>query len=241
MPELNWIAIWPIISLVIGFIFYYYKLEEKKVQKWEDDYFTQLLVPFYRQNRNRSIFDVKDSDIKDFMAPEMISDKEYVPSYIFQLIKQQRYDDVHKVLIVDYINNYPSLKQIISSTGKRLKNVAILFIQFFLIFAFACSLVLSIFIMIYSLSSIINGIRLGDIASVLRMLSVLIFLVLLMALLLFALKKNDKKDYTDCYSLDEEVVESLIESRLKAYGKISKSLIIFGQPQQDEDDNEAPD
>ena len=218
---------WIMLTAITGFLYYFYKKETAKLEKWQDEYFYEILVPFrmeYLKNVSMSI--------REYINKIDIYNKGYVPSYMFHLVKQNKYEEIRQILIVDYEHNYPSLKRTSFKSLTKFMNVVNFFKEFVMIFMFAICL-FNFFLFTYLILLEVHHFWQSNMWSTINIygIEVLIIWMLAVFLLLFILGCRYillyfcKKDFTDCYSSKKEIVDKIIKQKIKIYGEIESKLI----------------
>lgn len=211
---------WFIIIAFAGFIFYYYRKEMNKYEKWQDKYVKYVLVPFHLQHlKNPSL------DIKTFIGKVEIYENVYIPSYIHYLYKINDFEGMRKILIVDWDTKNPSQKNLSSLAQSKVAGAISYGFEFLIIFMFSLTIpfvLISLFALILEL--IISWGNLSWNEQICRSLYVFLASIILLAVLIFTLRRT-RKVYSCCYSAQIKVIKRVVKRKKNNYKKISKDLI----------------
>ena len=147
---------WFLVIAVGGLFLYFYRKEEERLNKWQQDYFNEILVPFHLECLKNP-----HNCVGRFLYENNIYDKVYVPTYIFYLEKKKSYEKLQKIMIVDYEKNYPSTNQIFFISQKKGLSVFLFFLQLLMFFTFAYSFMLIVYAFTNFISYIIERVPQG--------------------------------------------------------------------------------
>jgi len=199
-----------IIVAIVGAIYYFYKKENAKREKWESLYLNKILVPFHLRYLKKSFINTQK-----FLKKIDLYDKGYVPNYVFYLLILNDFDTIFKVLLVDYEWNSYTQKQLHSRSQSKTLNLIMYFVEWMLILLFVFSLLI-VFIMGLSFFILfINGtLQFPEYTNSIITMPILIVLCFFIPQLLKIIQSND-----DGYSTDVKTIKNSIEIRVKYYEK----------------------
>ncbi|UEL48092.1 hypothetical protein [Terrisporobacter hibernicus] len=158
----------------------------------------------------------------------------YIPSYIFYLEDKNEKELLHKVLIVDYRNNFPRKRNSISNAINSIDGI--LRIALFYIYEFMRALyIIAIpFTIIFLISTIIFNINGGSGSIDIGPITIpdIVFYIFMLIIIIIILKvskctqgKITNKIYDD-YTMKEVEIQQILKKREKEY-KNSKGYYIF--------------
>lgn len=130
---------------VLGSTFAYLEKRNKKYDNFEEKYFMKVLNPYVVSwKKNKELDTIKFID--KYLKKSNKSNEIYIPKYIFYLVEKEKdKEKLHKVLITDYIQNYPNLN---NEKGKITNSI---FSYFNFIAELAMCLVISLLFMVVSI------------------------------------------------------------------------------------------
>ena len=205
---------WLIISAIAGFITYSLEKEYAMLKRWNAKYFSKILVPFHLLYIEKSYV-----DIKSFLNQQNIFYKEYVPRYIHYLVLKEEYDDIRKCLIADYETYYPSPKHIQSNVCKNFTNVGEIASNSFFTFAYLVFMVVLVYMTVFFVRTILRtGISWDSFIIFVQCMLVLVACYVLGIII-------RKRDYSDSYSSDLNVIVKQVRYKTKYYSKTLNNLI----------------
>lgn len=213
------------IMVFIGTIF---NPEKNKTDKLKENYFEKLLAVYineYKSNRNLNAvkFINKRYSMNDY----------FIPSYIFYLEDKNEKELLHKVLIVDYRNNFPQKRNSISNAINSIE--WILRIASFYMYDFIRALyIIAIFTIMFLISIIIFNINGSSVSIAIGAITIpevvfYIFAIIIMIIILIVLKYIQEKminKICDDYTMKEKEIEKILEKREQEYNN-SDGYYIF--------------
>lgn len=205
MGIFNYISIAGIISFVIAF----FNKEHDKYIKNREIYFDVFLVKFYDSYRRNPNFNMKKFYNKSFSYHDI-----YIPPYINYLLDNRKYDELKKVLLIDYYELFPSVNNVFKQAILNLINV-IDFIYYLIIFL-TLMILLAIMVLLFGVMGIIyKSINVYDIS--LLVLSLSIVTIILKSVLKY-LKTND------IYTYNRKDITKIINKKIEKFKTISDNL-----------------
>ncbi|EPB8150151.1 hypothetical protein H8J79_04110 [Clostridium perfringens] len=208
MGNIDYFKILTILGAVFTFIIAYFDKEHKKNLDLKEEYFKNILVPYINKYRkNKKINPIKFLKSKD---EENIY---FIPPYIFYLLDERNKVDLHKVLIEDYKENFPSSKNSIWKTFNRLDKIIDLISVFLLGILFGLISLLIIVLIIEMFKST----NFNDVLK--YILYIVLFIIGLVILTL--LNRNSFKN--DDYSSSKSIIIKRINKKKKDYDKSKDS------------------
>ncbi|TGY43175.1 hypothetical protein [Clostridium perfringens] len=208
MGNIDYFKILTILGAVFTFIIAYFDKEHKKNLDLKEEYFKNILVPYINKYRkNKKINPIKFLKSKD---EENIY---FIPPYIFYLLDERNKVDLHKVLIEDYKENFPSSKNSIWKTFNRLDKIIDLISVFLLGILFGLISLLIIVLIIEMFKS-------TNFNDVLKYI-VYIVLFIIGLVILTLLNRNSFKN--DDYSSSKSIIIKRINKKKKDYDKSKDS------------------
>lgn len=190
---------------IISFIIAIFDKEHIKHGNYKEKYFNEFLVEFYAAYRKN------DFNMKEFFNCNY--SEIYIPPYVYYLYENKRYEDLKKVLLVDYYIGFPNEKNSIIHTFIKFISIIDLLYYFFVIFVLFGSIFLA-FVVIFN--AVVNE-RMDYI-------NIAILLGFIIIYTIIALKIKHFFKLNDSYSYKEEIINKLIKSKLNDYNKISNEL-----------------
>ncbi|EOT2913460.1 hypothetical protein [Clostridium perfringens] len=118
MGNLDCFKILAILGSIFTFIFAFFDREHKKSLNLKEEYFKNVLVKYinkYRKNKNINAI--------RFLKSKFGEDTYFIPPYVLYLIDQKNKEDLHKVLIEDYKENFPNSQNSIWKTISRVDKI----------------------------------------------------------------------------------------------------------------------
>lgn len=222
MNNIDYIKILGIIGSIITFIITIYKKEEIKNSNMKNDYFQKLLIKYITLHKvNNNINPVK------FIKKNYKLEDYFIPSYIFYLADNNEKDLLHKVLVVDYRNNFPSTNNIIGSTTNNISNILMMIMMYtynlatFLSALFAINATIGLVdTIIYNFRGIRGSIQVGvfkfsDIGF--SIFSILINIIL--SIICIYISKSIFKSIKDDYAIKSKDIEKILKRKQKEYNK----------------------
>lgn len=217
MGTIDYFKVLTVLGAVFTFIIAYFDKEHKKNLDLKEEYFKNILVPYINKYRkNKKINPIKFLKSKD---EENIY---FIPPYIFHLVDERNRVDLHKVLIEDYKENFPSSKNSIWKTFNRLDKIIDLILVFLLgiLFGLISILIIDfIFLLILEMfkSTDLKNFILNDGLKYI----VYIGLGIIGLVILTLLNRNSLKN--DDYSINKKIIIKLINKKKKDYDKSKDS------------------
>ncbi len=225
----DYIKIIGLIVPIMAFIGTIFNSEKNKTDKLKENYFEKLLAVYvneYKSHRNLNA--VK------FINKRCTMNDYYIPSYIFYLEDKNEKELLHKVLIVDYRNNFPRKRNSISNAINSIDGI--LRIALFYIYEFMRALyIIAIpFTIIFLISTIIFNINGGSGSIDIGPITIpdIVFYIFMLIIIIIILKvskctqgKITNKIYDD-YTMKEVEIQQILKKREKEY-KNSKGYYIF--------------
>lgn len=200
---------------IIAVLLVYFNKEHNKYEENTDKYYNKLLKPFFNQYLNN-----KDIDISDFNEDNErnCEVQDYLPPYIYFLIESKQLDKLKKILIVDYLGYYPSLKNIIlRSCNNIFRRLNFITYFFFLV---AIPIIIDILIMFF-LQFLITDFTFDN-----NLIIVIIYLLVMLGLILLFLFFYIKNGI---YTYETTAINKRIESKEKEYRKLSKKIYFLDE------------
>lgn len=139
MSNTDYLKFLPILIAVLTFIIKNFNSENKRYIEAKNKYFEDVLAVYVSKFRiNDKINSIK------FLKQKKFEGSYFIPPYVWKLIKDGEKDKLHKILIVDYKNNYPTLENNLFNTINKIGYI----IEFICIICFATIFSLLIFLVI---------------------------------------------------------------------------------------------
>ncbi|XZL16760.1 hypothetical protein ACSXBD_04585 [Clostridium perfringens] len=208
MGNIDYFKILTILGAVFTFIIAYFDKEHKKNLDLKEEYFKNILVPYINKYRkNKKINPIKFLKSKD---EENIY---FIPPYIFYLLDERNKVDLHKVLIEDYKENFPSSKNSIWKTFNRLDKIIDLISVFLLGILFGLISLLIIVLIIEMFKST----NFNDV------LKYILYIVLFIIGLVILTLLNRSSFKNDDYSSSKSIIIKRINKKKKDYDKSKDS------------------
>lgn len=224
MENIDYFKVLAVIGTVLTFILTYFNKEHKRYTNLKDKYFKNILVPYINEYRkNKSINSIK------FLKRNYKYDECFIPPYILYMVENYDKEDLHRVLIQDYKENFPSSKNCIWNTVNKISRIVDL-ITIFIFIILAMVLMLFIFnVALIILMGLINhfifkssGIAENDLVIYI---GVIIFCIFIMFGLRYIVQKGIILD--DEYSNKMKTINSNINKKMNIYKKnIDKEYLI---------------
>ena len=220
MGNIDYFKALAILGSVFTFIYAFFDKEHKKSLDLKEEYFKNILVIYintYKKNKN--INPIK------FLKSKYKEDTYFIPPYVLYLIDEKNKETLHKVLIEDYKENFPSSKNSMWKTFNRLDKIFDLISIFILgiLFALISLLIIDfIFLLILGMfksTDLKNFISNDGLKYILC-----IGLGIIVLVILTLLNRNSLKN--DDYSSNKKIINKLINKKKKNYNK-SKNLNYF--------------
>lgn len=230
MGNIDYFKILAILGAVFTFIITYFDKEHKKYLNLKEKYFKNILVLYvnkYRKNKN--INPVK------FLKKQINENECFIPPYILFLIDDKNKIGLHKVLITDYKNNFPSSRNNIFKTISRIDKVAELISVISLIVLGSITLIIILEIILLILLGIVTLIINKNLSEFIDIIKFIVkdlglyVIFIFIFIFIFKSKKIKKlkiykflKKYLmefDEYSNDIENIKNIINSKIKVYDK----------------------
>lgn len=210
-----------LIATVIAGIFMYYERKNKKQDNFLERYFVKVLNPYVVQFKDNSRINTVKF-IRKKLDKSIKKDKFYIPCYIEYLVKANDKEKLHKVLITDYIENYPNKK---NKKWKIVNNFAecLGIIGMFMSYLFLSLSLLMICISLLEL--IVELLSTMSINVISECIGTIFFFVILFLVGIFIFIPANKSE-TDQYSLKKKEIERHIKSKIKYYDKNSLEYYI---------------
>ena len=218
----NYLIIAATIVTVAGVIIAYFNVEQDKYEELKKEYFTNVLEIFFAEYVKNNNIDVVNNFNQDFT-----NRPKFIPSYIYYLIRENENEKLKKVLIIDYIESYPSLSNNISNTlDKFIRRFAFLESIVYIIVMLMCILMSLQGILgciDYLKSYYLDGIS-GTMTSFGVEMSPIIFysLYIVLAIIFIGILKftlDNVINSIDEYSLKRKTIQSIVNKKVKKYNK----------------------
>lgn len=219
MEKTDYFKLLAVIGAVITFIVTYFNKEEKKYSKLTNRYFNDLLVPYVSEYRNnKGINPIK------YIRKKYNYNDYYIPTYIFYLLENNDKENLHKVLIEDYKEKFPSSSNIIWNTVYKIFNIMDLIFVFISLY-----FVLLIIMYIFQLSNEILSNVISYIGHGFNKENLVIIIgnsvaIIIFTIFLFVVRPTVKNRIItdDEYSTKIKNIESLVKRKVKKYNKRNK-------------------
>ncbi len=229
MEDTKFIEFLGIIGAVIAFISTFLNKEISKNEKLLDKYFEDVLSVYVGEyKKNRTINPVK------FIKRRYNMNNNFIPSYIFYLVDGNDKDRLHKVLIVDYMKNFPSshnnINRTIGYTEKLILTIQI-YLYYLLTFLNIIGILIAINGLINSIRFNLNGgsgnIVLGNITipDIIFNIGSIIFLIIILIILQQLPKLNFRIIEND-YTMKIKKIEKILSKKEEKYDKHKDSYYI---------------
>ncbi|CEH34730.1 hypothetical protein [Romboutsia lituseburensis] len=214
------------IMVFIGTIF---NPEKNKTDKLKERYFEKLLALYvneYKSHRNLNA--VK------FINKRYTMNDYFIPSYIFYLEDKNEKELLHKVLMVDYINNFPRKRNNISNAINSINGIlriAFIYINYFIRVLYIIAIPFTIMFLISAIIFYINGgsgsITIGaiTISDIVFYILMIIIIIIISIALKYIQESITNKIYDD-YTMKEIEIKQILEKREQEYNN-SDSYYIF--------------
>lgn len=217
MGAIDYFKVLTVLGAVFTFIIAYFDKEHKKSLDLKEEYFKNILVPYInRYRKNKNINSIK------FLKSKCKEDTYFIPPYLLYLIDENNKEDLHKVLIEDYKENFPNSKNSIWKTFGKLDkifdliSIIILGVLFASIGILIINFILLLIIEVYNYTNLKEFI-LND------GLRYIIYIILsILALVIFTIiSRNSLKN--DDYSSNKNVIKKFIDKKKNSYDKSKES------------------
>jgi hypothetical protein len=216
-----------VIAGVISFIITFFNKEHVRYGKNKEKYFDDFLIRFYNAYRNNN-----NVNIKRFFYKKYSYHDNYIPPYVNYLLENSEFDKLKKILIVDFLNYYPSIGNTIKAIFHKISK-RVFFIEYCLVYI----LVLTIFIMgIILIPMCIDEIvgRINDThnsSTIIYSLSIpvplfLIGSLIVMALFTYLIKVLLDTSWIkkDMYTYERKYINKIIKAKEKEYNKLKDEV-----------------
>ncbi len=221
MGTIDYFKVLTVLGAVFTFIIAYFDKEHKKNLDLKEEYFKNILVPYInRYRKNKNINSIK------FLKSKYEESIYFIPPYIFYLVDENNKVDLHKVLIEDYKENFPSSKNSIWKTFNRLDkifdliSILILGILFGLISLLIIDFIFLLILEMFKSTDLKNFISNDGLKYIIYIGLGIIVLVILILLNRSSLKNED-------YSNNKKVINKIINKKKKNYNKVKESNYII--------------
>ncbi|HBF6218081.1 TPA: hypothetical protein KRF17_003122 [Clostridioides difficile] len=219
------IKILGVASVVIGAIVAYFNRDKVKLDKSFDDYFEKFLLSYVKKYNKDGIIDTIN-----FVKEKYIQGEYYIPSYVFYILKEKHNDDLnkkreelHKVLMFDYWNNYTNFKNTISKAFNQMFSSTIFVLYIFYLLLAGTSLV---FLSLYFLLVIVDMPESLNVFFKSEDFKNLFGLAIISAISYFVQYLLKNKFSTDYYTIVKEDIEKIINKKLEGYENNKKKYYI---------------
>lgn len=224
MNTLDYFKILPILITVLTFIIKYFNIHDKLYIESKEKYFKDVLA-VYVSKLNLGL----DINPIIFLKKERFEGGYFIPPYIWKLVNQNNKDDLHKILIVDYKNNYPNIEnnevKIINKISYILEIILMILFTLMLSFTFFVMFELAITAVVDLVNFIQNNSNTFELKNYLPYGIVLIISLLATMGLVFIIKKKLKRD--DDYCMEKNAVDKNIEKKIKIYSDIIDKIYLI--------------
>lgn len=216
-------AILTTITILIGF----FNKEQKKYENCKQRYFEELLLVFMQEYKKD-----KNIDSINFINARFMYADYFVPMYIFYLVDCKEEKVLKKILLVDYIQNFPTARNVIfNALDGIFHRITFIFILVYIVALISVSYMLTfciiklLWILVTNLFSfnviLIQGTLLGLLKG--SFLSILFFLT--MYCIYTGLR--DSINSNDEYTLNIKNIQKIIKRKEKIYDKgVGKYLLL---------------
>ena len=215
------IQVCSLLTTILAGIFLYFERRNKKYDGFLEEYFDEVLNSYVTKwKQNPEINTVKF--IRKKIRQSIANNKFFIPPYISYLVKMNDGEKIQKVLITDYIQNYPNSnneKWKVTNNIYECINMIMLFLSFITLSASMIMIVPSVFVFAFEVLFYQSIKKVKNYAIV----------IMLGMIILFAsiwIIKNIKKSETDYYSLEEEKIKKYIVQKVNYYDKKSSNFFI---------------
>lgn len=225
------IPVYVLIGSVVSFLIAIFNKENTKYEENKNKYFEEVLLPYFGSYKNNTNIEFKLSYDINNQSHGM----EFIPEYVQHLIREDRREELNKVLLVDYFDSYPSKKNSIKKSMNRIFNIAdiIMYFAYFIMLLLITLLITRVIPLIiseicYTITNTGSTLLNFDEVEVPMYLFFIVILLLLVLVYVFAFIFFDKSiSKKDMYSYDKKIIEKMIKLRIKRYRKIEKNNIII--------------
>ncbi|SHK55123.1 hypothetical protein SAMN02745136_02759 [Anaerocolumna jejuensis DSM 15929] len=207
-------------SGVIAILITYFNKKNTKREKLYNDYFKKLLIPYvaaYKVNAN--INPVR------YVNSRFTRNDIYIPRYVFYLVDKCEKDSLHKVLISDYMSEFPTTSNILITTLSKIGNILSFIMSFIMIFAVSFMFLLTCYMIIDTISIVIIGnyetimflgITLNSISfNIILIVLCLFFGIVLMIILIYMVRSEE-----DRYKMSMKSINKNIKQKIKEYNNM---------------------
>lgn len=223
-----------IIAGAITFVFTTFNKENGLYKDNKEKYFNNILKPYFsayinnEENINPIDFFKEDFTGEDFY---------YIPGYIHYLKNEKKKDVLSKVLLVDYMSQYPSYKNSLNKSMDTVvdnSNVLLVLLNFLMVFPVMFLIIFSMPTMISEGINYITGNNYGFTTITILEIKVPVFIlqIILLSILVFCISRffylfNNSLSKYDLYTYNKKYIVKTIKRRTKQYKKIKNNNIFI--------------
>ena len=202
----DWIKIISLVSSIIALLNTYSKIGENN--QLSENYFEKVLNIYIKEySRNRALNPIK------FIKRRFNRGDYFIPSYIFYLLEKEDQEKLHKVLIIDYREKFPSKK---NKIAKGISNIDIFisgvmaFIYYFIMAICVVSVIVTLICLIGNLilskSMDIEYVKIFEIA----VLTIIIGVIIIWQFIVLVIDSDD-------YSMKIRHIEKKINKKVNKF------------------------
>lgn len=217
----------PLITAVLGVLTILvtcFNREYDKYIEFENNYFDNLLTPYiilYRNNRNINPIKYINKNFKNNSV--------YIPGYIYYLVENNKKDELHKVLLVDYIGGRKSIFNTFKKIFSRLNNLISFIFSVVVIIGFTlflCPVFMEImdFVKSFQIGTLYMLLVEFIMVVLLILFTVLIFILLIKG---FSYMLNTSIKEEDKYANELKYIRRQIDGKIKTYNKNFNKWYIY--------------
>ncbi|MDE7425059.1 MAG: hypothetical protein K2N51_15465, partial [Lachnospiraceae bacterium] len=181
-----------------------------------EQYFIEMLNPYVKKWKNKRDLDTVKI-INKQLKENSKENKLYIPKYIPYLAEEKDKEKLHKVLIVDYIQNYPNSE---NENWKLTDNISKCF-EIIGLFLMSFLLALSVIMVFISVSLLLLEIFTSSSGGSLKECVINLIKSLFIFVVVVIMIRTIKISEIDDFSLEEQKIKKNIEKKVKYYDKKS--------------------
>ena len=215
------IQIITLVSTIVAGIFMYFEKKNKKYDDFLERYFIKVLNPYIIKFGDNSEIDTVKF-VKKRLRKSIRKDKFYIPRYVSYLVEENDKERLHKVLITDYIENYPNNKNKrwkLANNFAECMGIIGMFMSYLLL---SLSLLIVVIFLLELIFEFFSNKSINVISDCIG--AILLFTIMFVVSVYTIISIN--KSETDHYSLKKKQIENHIKAKVKYYDKNSLQYYI---------------
>lgn len=107
-----------ILTAVITFIGTNYLKEHSKYEDYINEYYIRVLEVFYGRYKNEQAL-----NIQVFYKGIVNNNYHIIPTYVHLLAQEERWEDIKKIFVIDYIDKRPKLRTVTSNNMQKIVDI----------------------------------------------------------------------------------------------------------------------